>query len=1185
MEMMNRNINLFINHLKNKSFMKKLFSLLLMTLMTVAAWATDVTFDFDNNYATLFPSITGVSSNTSHAGDFTVDVTATVNKVNLTVSPSTSGTPNRIWGTSPRLRMYGGTMTIAAPSDYKITKIVLENGKWNDGNKADTGTLSNGTWTGEAESVVITIAGNSQFKKAVVTIEEQNADALKAPTILLNGEAPKAQYSTEELPLTLTIVSNNGVETPTFSYSLLNDQATSGLSTQPRTLELGDNNVYNLKLGENTLYVNEYIEGRGSSLYATATFNITEPAQALTSLAQVNALEKDAEFVFSGDAVVLGGGGTKNLYIVDADNAAGTLLYDRANAFGADFVFGAAITPGWSGKKDVYSGKPEVVNVADLALSGQTVELTPAEVAIADVTIENFGRYAVLKGVTFDGSKYADASGATVAHYNQFGIQLPEAYEGKTYDVTGVIGYHNANQFMPLELTDVTPAGVWLAPVITVTPEKEEYTVGDEITIAIANPNDDEDAQIYYTLDGTEPTLNSEVWGGDMNYTLAEAGTFTVKAFVLSTDETQQSVVTSKALTVAEAAQVEALTTLAQVNALENNATFTFDAQLVVTGNQLSGNYRYVYVKDEAGTGGLFYNVSALANATVGTPLVGPWDGKLSIYRTLPEIVSAEGIQEASPAVEVSYDDFDIANISAADVNKVFYLRGVMLSELSNRDFTISNGDAEIAGRNTFNVEYPETVDGVTFDVLGALGIYNDALQFQPFEITAVDAPQVIEITFDPEGGEIESGTVVKVNVTGLVEGDVVKYFIDNEAEQDYPEEGVTITGEAGQTVMLGVFVYGADGAMKQADRTSYTLTAAPEPFEAATFALVTSADELEAGKKYIIVAAQEGEDAVNYFAMSISQNTNNRKAVAVTPNEDETITSTEDIEVITLGEGSQEGTWTLGVNGGYLYAASSSSNHMKTEAEADANADAAITIGDETSIVFQGENTRNVMRFNPNNNSPIFSCYASTSTVGVTPLLYKQVEEQPEVTDYYLTGAFNNWGQNGNENIKFEANEDGDLAASVELPAGNEDGENGFKVIAYAEDGSTVWYGGEDANKVGYFKVDDDLLGVELSLKPGAEYANLIVKEAGQYDLILKEAEANAAAGAPAKAPAAGLKLIVTKAEELPTAVTDIAVENIASVQYVNLAGQVSAAPFQGVNIMVTTMKDGSKKAVKVVK
>ena len=47
----------------------------------------------------------------------------------------------------------------------------------------------------------------------------------------------------------------------------------------------------------------------------------------------------------------------------------------------------------------------------------------------------------------------------------------------------------------------------------------------------------------------------------------------------------------------------------------------------------------------------------------------------------------------------------------------------------------------------------------------------------------------------------------------------------------------------------------------------------------------------------------------------------------------------------------------------------------------------------------------------------------------------------------------------------------------------------------------------------------------------------------------------------------------------------TDINVDNIASVKYVNLAGQVSTTPFDGVNIQVTTMKDGSKKAVKMIR
>lgn len=52
------------------------------------------------------------------------------------------------------------------------------------------------------------------------------------------------------------------------------------------------------------------------------------------------------------------------------------------------------------------------------------------------------------------------------------------------------------------------------------------------------------------------------------------------------------------------------------------------------------------------------------------------------------------------------------------------------------------------------------------------------------------------------------------------------------------------------------------------------------------------------------------------------------------------------------------------------------------------------------------------------------------------------------------------------------------------------------------------------------------------------------------------------------------------------PTAVDTVdAVKSVASVSYVNLAGQVSAEPFSGMNIVVTTYTDGSKSSVKVVK
>lgn len=57
-------------------------------------------------------------------------------------------------------------------------------------------------------------------------------------------------------------------------------------------------------------------------------------------------------------------------------------------------------------------------------------------------------------------------------------------------------------------------------------------------------------------------------------------------------------------------------------------------------------------------------------------------------------------------------------------------------------------------------------------------------------------------------------------------------------------------------------------------------------------------------------------------------------------------------------------------------------------------------------------------------------------------------------------------------------------------------------------------------------------------------------------------------------------------KVTKTQTGVSDVnATKTVAGVQYVNLAGQVSAQPFEGVNIKVVSYTDGSKKAVKVIK
>ena len=128
-------------------------------------------FYFDNDYKTLFPDLPGVSSSSSHEGDFTKATTCTVDGIKVTISKKTSGNnENRIWASSPRLRMYSGTMTIEAPEGKKISDISFEQAKWAASNNSDVGTLTEGKWKGDANKVVVTIAGNTQIKSLTVTL-------------------------------------------------------------------------------------------------------------------------------------------------------------------------------------------------------------------------------------------------------------------------------------------------------------------------------------------------------------------------------------------------------------------------------------------------------------------------------------------------------------------------------------------------------------------------------------------------------------------------------------------------------------------------------------------------------------------------------------------------------------------------------------------------------------------------------------------------------------------------------------------------------------------------------------------------------------------------------------------------------------------------------------------------------
>ena len=196
---------------------------------------------------------------------------------------------------------------------------------------------------------------------------------------------------------------------------------------------------------------------------------------------------------------------------------------------------------------------------------------------------------------------------------------------------------------------------------------------------------------------------------------------------------------------------------------------------------------------------------------------------------------------------------------------------------------------------------------------------------------------------------------------------------------------------------------------IKAGDEASATVTLSGKAVTAleGTWVLVTDASSLNVGDK-IIIAAKESD-----VALSTTQNSNNRAAVTVTKNGNQVI-ATSETQVLTLQSGNKNNTLALYTGSGYLYAASSSSNHLKTENTLSDNSSWNITITNDgvASLVAQGEYTRNVMRYNPNTGSgnPLFACYAADKAADQKDLaLYKntngkQLAGLAYATTKYLT-------------------------------------------------------------------------------------------------------------------------------------------------------------------------------------
>lgn len=251
----------------------------------------------------------------------------------------------------------------------------------------------------------------------------------------------------------------------------------------------------------------------------------------------------------------------------------------------------------------------------------------------------------------------------------------------------------------------------------------------------------------------------------------------------------------------------------------------------------------------------------------------------------------------------------------------------------------------------------------------------------------------------------------------------------------------------------------------------------------------VTSTSQLVAGEEYIIAstaAYPTDAEPKSYYAISTTQNANNRKATPVDVN-DGVLTGSSAMETLVLEDASNSMFAFKAKSSNQYLCTATGGNYLRSQAAIDGNSSWTITITDGVvSIVASNSSYRNVMQFNYASNNQIFACYASASQKAVA-LYYKapkkEINDGESVSSSTVT-----------ENSDVVIHNGGTLTVNDNKQIKDLTVENGGKIVL-SENKLTV---------VGTFAIETKMAGGTSGQLSGATVSNFAATDEAYIDITL---------------------------------------------------------------------------------
>lgn len=527
------------------------------------------------------------------------------------------------------------------------------------------GTDKIGTWTGKAESVAFTASENQlRATQIVVTLDDGTTVYVAAPTF-----SREAGDFEEAFDLTITAEEGAAIK---YSYDNENwNDYTTALNITETT----------------TVYAKAILNGTESAV-ASATYTKVEPAEAITTLAQVNALGKNAEFTFEGNAVVTV---QRGAYLWLRDASGYGLIYGNINGLNnVTFAPGTVLNQGWTAKTKLFSGLMEYTDAQNVSASENTdAELAAIQtITELDTTMVNaYVQVLNVKSLVANGQDVTAtlANGTTMVMYNSFGESLPT--EEGNYTVKGVVSTHNGMQLMILSVEGFVPQtiDVYSIPEAIEVGENDTFTMYDDIVVTFNHASTkrmwirdtDGNSGLIYGLENTDDIVNGTVlsdgWTGK-NYTHYGVPQFQNTEGVVASGETAE----------AKPFEVPAIT------ASDVNAYVIFKGINMLS--DASNEKRFYNAADST----VLFNTFNMTLPEIVEGNTYDVTGVVTLYNGVPQLYITEVVESINDVIKGDANNDTVVNVSDA----IALLNALLTSDLSG----INTANADVDDNGTISI-------------------------------------------------------------------------------------------------------------------------------------------------------------------------------------------------------------------------------------------------------------------------------------------------------------------------------------------------------------------------------------------------------------------------------------------------------------------------------------------------